>query len=283
MTCAVHFDAPTRPPRNPVRIDPLRVTARYLLDFILDRTPISIGAYDSIGQQEYARAFTSAQTIGTDVATTLYNEFRDNIQGLKGEADFKARVMPILRDKGWLKNLDDEALGSRVDLIFDTNLRTSRSIGKWNRIQANRALLPYLQFRTVGDERVRGEHRVLDRILLPVDHWFWDRHFPALWFGCRCVVSQLSRSQAARLGGVTDEATALAASEACGPTWQNAGMISAQLPRINTEAANDRAMPGAPVIDPRAGQMLGQAAWRVAFGIAAEIITERLIKALLEK
>lgn len=280
MTCFVHFDAPTQPRHKPASIDPLRVTAQHLLEWIEGRKPISIGAYDSIGRAEYARAFTSAQTIGTDVATTLYEEFRRNIEGLEGEKAFKDRVMPILRDKGWLKELDDKALGRRVDLIFDTNLRVSRAVGKWNRIQASKALLPYLQYRAVGDERTRPEHRALDRILLPVDHPFWKWHFPPLGFGCRCIVSQLSRSQAARAGPVTDEATVQAAVDACGPTWQNAGIISGQLPRITIDAANERAMPGAPPLNPVVGRILGEAAWTLAFGTVAEIITARLMKLL---
>lgn len=48
-----------------------------------------------------------------------------------------------------------------------------------------------LQYRTVGDERVRISHRMLDRITLPMTSKFWDWYFPPNGWGCRCDVVQV--------------------------------------------------------------------------------------------
>lgn len=48
-----------------------------------------------------------------------------------------------------------------------------------------------LQYRTVGDERVRISHRALNRITLPITSQFWGWYFPPNGWGCRCTVVQV--------------------------------------------------------------------------------------------
>lgn len=42
----------------------------------------------------------------------------------------------------------------------------------------------FLQYRTVGDDRVRKEHMALDATTLPVEHPFWDTHYPPNGWNC---------------------------------------------------------------------------------------------------
>lgn len=52
----------------------------------------------------------------------------------------------------------------------------------------------YLQYRTAGDERVRGSHKALNEITLPMSHSFWDEHYPPNGWGCRCGQKQVLKS-----------------------------------------------------------------------------------------
>ncbi len=45
-----------------------------------------------------------------------------------------------------------------------------------------------ITYMTIGDGRVREEHRVLDGVTKPVLDPFWNVHFPPLGFRCRCFV-----------------------------------------------------------------------------------------------
>lgn len=45
-----------------------------------------------------------------------------------------------------------------------------------------------LRYSTVGDSRVRDEHRILNGITLPKKHPFWNTHYPPNGFKCRCDV-----------------------------------------------------------------------------------------------
>lgn len=53
----------------------------------------------------------------------------------------------------------------------------------------------FLQYRTVGDDRVRKEHAALDATTLPVEHPFWDTHYPPNGWNCRCNVVQVRKSR----------------------------------------------------------------------------------------
>ncbi|MDZ4815170.1 MAG: phage minor head protein [Verrucomicrobiota bacterium] len=56
--------------------------------------------------------------------------------------------------------------------------------------------LPFWQYHTFGDGRVRDSHRALDGVTLPANHPFWSNHFPPWEFGCRCQVVPISAEEA---------------------------------------------------------------------------------------
>lgn len=64
---------------------------------------------------------------------------------------------------------------------------------RWHDIQLVKEDLPNLTYDTVGDDRVRPEHQVLNGITKPVDDEFWKTHYPPIGFRCRCDVQQNSR------------------------------------------------------------------------------------------
>jgi SPP1 gp7 family putative phage head morphogenesis protein len=53
----------------------------------------------------------------------------------------------------------------------------------------------YLQYRTVGDKRVRRTHRMLHNITLPIESPFWDKYFPPNGWNCRCTVVQVRKGK----------------------------------------------------------------------------------------
>lgn len=181
-------------------IHPLRVTAPDLMAWIEDKDPVAIDSWRDMGADEYGRAFTAARTAGYDVVDDLYYALVDTIGAQGTDVDYAAAVIPTLQRKGWLGG-DAQAIGHRVRLIYRQNMRMARAAGRWQRIQRNKAVFPYLRAVTVRDPRVRhppksphSDHRAWDGIILEVDHPFWTRWFPPMGFNCRCSTIQMSRS-----------------------------------------------------------------------------------------
>lgn len=109
---------------------------------------------------------------------------------IKAFTDFKNDVLSLNE----LYNID------HLRTEYNHAVSTSRMAAKWQKFQNDKAALPYLQFDTVGDERVRAAHSKLDGIIKPVDDPFWDTYYPPLDWNCRCSVRQLAVGQVTETG-----------------------------------------------------------------------------------
>lgn len=65
----------------------------------------------------------------------------------------------------------------------DTTLATAINAHRFDSIDAE-----YLEFTTVGDDRVRPEHVALDKLTYPKDHPIWNKMTPPLAYKCRCGI-----------------------------------------------------------------------------------------------
>ena len=101
-------------------------------------------------------------------------------------------------------NVGGSVAPSRLQLIFDTNTANAYHGGRWQRLEERRETHPYLMYLTKRDHRVRPEHRAWEGLILPIDHPFWQSHFPPNGFRCRCAVlgvTQAEYDQLKRDGG----------------------------------------------------------------------------------
>jgi uncharacterized protein with gpF-like domain len=269
-------------------INPFELEARELVALIEAKSPPrTIDSWRDIGAEEYARSFTAARTMGHDVVHDLYEGLLATLRTSgETEMDFADRVIPVLRQKGWLPHLTDQQMATRVLLIYDTNLRVSQAVGRWDRFQKNKVALPYLLGFTAKDERVRhppespeSDHRAYDGILLPVDHPFWLRYFAPLGFRCRCQVVQKTRSQAARMGGATSELELANRVARLGEPW---GFNPADRPLRSVEeaaeATNQERLEGAPPISVELERGRAAALWNQLVGQTTSEVLEALIQ-----
>ena len=88
-------------------------------------------------------------------------------------ADFRAQVV----ERG--KTFNDDYLKTECN----TAKQSAIMAHKWDTLDTE-----YLQFTTVGDNRVRPEHAALDGKTYPKDSSFWNRAYPPLSWNCRCTV-----------------------------------------------------------------------------------------------
>lgn len=73
-------------------------------------------------------------------------------------------------------------------------MASAESAAKWERF-AQDGDRYYLQYRTVGDNRVRPEHQALHGVTLPIDDPFWAEYFPPNGWMCRCDTVQVRKSK----------------------------------------------------------------------------------------
>lgn len=161
------------------------------------------GSWQSIWEAEHARAFTVANLARLDLLQEIHGALAEAIQQGQDYRTFAKGLVPKLQAAGWWDQPVPEGKPlspQRLQLIYDTNLRTSYMAAKWGRIQRLKKRRPFLRYNTMGDARVRPAHRAWEGITRPVDDPFWGTHYPPNGWRCRCTVEQLSRDEMAAEG-----------------------------------------------------------------------------------
>lgn len=101
-----------------------------------------------------------------------------------------------------LRSLSKEEFKEAAELLHKTHYgrysdaerQNARAMGdqkrQWADIEEHGEIMPYLTYRTAGDDRVRLQHKAWNNITLHYKHPFWKTNFPPNGFGCRCIVTQ---------------------------------------------------------------------------------------------
>ncbi len=101
--------------------------------------------------------------------------------------------------KQWQDSVAVQDLGlpkHRLDNIYRTNIQNAYNRGHWEQFKENEKYQPYLMYDAINDSRTRPSHRALDGIIRRIDDPFWNTHYPANGYRCRCSVVSLSEKQA---------------------------------------------------------------------------------------
>jgi hypothetical protein len=162
-------------------------------------------SYKDVWGEEHNFAFAAAKIMRVDVLNALHSELGKAIEQGLPFAQFKQEVAPRLQKLGWWAphEVEDPKTGkvakvdppARLKLIYDTNMRTARAVGQWERIQRTKEHRPYLLYLTGPAIHHREQHLAWHGLLLPVDDPFWQAHFPPNGWQCHCYVRTVSQSE----------------------------------------------------------------------------------------
>lgn len=165
-----------------------------------------------IEREEHAYAFTVAKVTRNDLLQDIRGAVDLALKEGRTFAEFSKDLTPVLQEKGWWgkKMVVDPKTGEeklvqlgssrRLEIIYDTNMRTARAAGRWEQIQRTKKTFPYLRYDALMDGRTRPAHAKLNDIILPVDHPFWDQFYPPNGWKCRCWVVPMNDRMMERRG-----------------------------------------------------------------------------------
>lgn len=122
--------------------------------------------------KQYQQVRTMSQFINVDGVKSTYAEFKE-----------LAQKVFIEYNDNWLRSEYVTAVGQ------------SQMAREWVEADQKKDIIPYLQYRTQRDARVRDEHAALDGITLPVDHPFWRTYMPKNGWRCRCFTVSKEKAQ----------------------------------------------------------------------------------------
>nr|WP_164905190.1 DUF935 family protein [Aequorivita sp. H23M31] len=108
----------------------------------------------------------------------------EQLNGLLYDKDGKLR--PYNEYEVFARKLNRQYNRNWLQAEWQTARTAAQMAQKWEGFQKTKDLFPNLEFRTVGDDRVREAHQDLHGIIKPIDDAFWAKYFPPLDWRCRC-------------------------------------------------------------------------------------------------
>lgn len=181
----------------PLTIEGVALPNTRAISFLRNKLRIPTERWDDFLGDIHAKGFAIAGAIKIDLLKDFHDALNEAIENGEGISAFRRQFDDIVKKHGWSYKGDR---GWRTRVIYDNNLRSAKMAGRWSQMQETKDRRPYLQYLTVGDDRVRAQHRVWDRMILPIDDVFWNTAYPPNDYGCRCTVRSLSEHDVLRYG-----------------------------------------------------------------------------------
>jgi SPP1 gp7 family putative phage head morphogenesis protein len=163
----------------------LNVPSEGAIAYLRGLTPVTKETFDGLSAQYKRDAFTVAGT--SDLR--LIAKIRDALAQVAADGgtagDFEAAVHRLTSEAG-VADLNAFTL----DTAFQTSLQKAYSLGRYEQMiePSTQAVLPYWQYWTVGDDRVRPEHAAFHLFTARAEDPVWRKLYPPNGFNCRCSV-----------------------------------------------------------------------------------------------
>lgn len=176
-----------------MKTNPAQLPFKEAIDFYKAKIKLPSADWTSIWEQQHSHAFVVAGAQSDALLEDMYNAIQDAKQNGGGYADFKSRFPDIATKHGWSYN---GAPGWRSRIIYDTNITQSYNAGRYVQMVAVKHLRPFWEYEHTSIEHPRLQHVAWNGITLPAgDPWF-DTHYCANGWGCKCRINSLSRYEA---------------------------------------------------------------------------------------
>lgn len=157
----------------------------------------------------YGAASSRAFWVAGAATSALVEDFRQAIDKAIAEgtslAEFRKDFDNIVARNGWRGWKGEESAAGRAwrtRLIYETNLRTAYSAGRFAALTKPETLkvFPYWQYHHSGSNHPRLEHLAWDGLVLRADDTFWTTNYPPNGWHCGCYVTPVSGDDLKRQG-----------------------------------------------------------------------------------
>jgi len=157
---------------------------------------ITATSWRELWKQANARAFTVARVTEMDVLVDIKNEVDKAIRNGTTLKEFKDNLIPKLEEKGWWAPTGEKAIVQlpdgtemkrlapwRLETIFNTNIQTAYSVGRFQQQMEVAQDRPYWQYKAIIDSVTRPDHAEMDDRVYHYLHPIWNEWYPPNGFG----------------------------------------------------------------------------------------------------
>jgi hypothetical protein len=174
------------------------------LEFFRRKLNLPTKKWDDLLGAAHDRAFVVAGAMQADLLMDLRAAVEKALADGTTYETFRKDFKKIVAARGWTGWTGEgtkagEAWRTRV--IYDTNLFTSYSAGRYRQMKEVAKSRPWWRYRHSPASRVpRAEHLAWDGKVLRHDDPWWSAHTPPNGFGCKCYIETLADRDLKRMG-----------------------------------------------------------------------------------
>ena len=165
--------------------------------FLKNKVRVPTERWNDLWQDMHGAAFMVAGAQKAALIEDFHEAVTSAIENGTTLAKFREDFDQIVAKHGWDYN---GSRNWRSQVIYRTNMRAAQSAGNWAAIQRNKKRRPYIRYVAVQDGRTRPQHKAWHNTVLPVDHPFWETHYPPNGWNCRCRTDSLNERDLKRMG-----------------------------------------------------------------------------------
>ncbi len=134
--------------------------------------------YTDVWKEEHSVAFTVAKLMEEDILEDVKVLTRKAIKDGTPFREYAKNLEGLLDKSGWSDYNKSKPLMWRLRTIYDTNLRTARATGQWQRIERTKKLRPFLLYQLGSSLKHREVHAGWEGLILLIDDLFWGYGMP---------------------------------------------------------------------------------------------------------
>lgn len=155
------------------------------VDYLRNLTPVTRDLFDGLTSQYRRDAFTVAGLSDQRLIAKIRDALSETLAKGGSAADFRRSVNELTSEAGV-----EQLAAFELDTVFQTNLGKAYSAGRLEQMREPSLMeaLPFWQYWTAGDLRVRPAHAALDGFCARAIDPVWLRIYPPNGFNCRCSV-----------------------------------------------------------------------------------------------
>lgn len=127
-----------------------------------------------------------AASVVDDIVSYLRDRSKTNIEAALKEGGTFGEYAEAMLDENQKLGIEPSD-PAYLNMVFRTNTASAYGAGRWAAQLDTAKDRPYWEYVTVGDGRVRDEHRLLDGKIFQIGNARTDRLAPPNGFNCRCV------------------------------------------------------------------------------------------------
>lgn len=174
------------------------------LEFFRRKLNLPTKKWDDLLGAAHDRAFVVAGATAADLLADLQAAVEKAIAQGTTIQTFRKDFEKIVAERGWTGWTGEGSKAGRAwrtRVIYETNLFTSYSAGRYQQMKDVANSRPFWRYRHSDASVIpRPEHIAWDGTILRHDDPWWAAHTPPNGFGCKCYIETLSAREMKKLG-----------------------------------------------------------------------------------